>query len=93
MKKGSGARSLLQYAADRFDLPAEVLAGAPKLTLTGAGRLHIENHRGILEYGQNLITVNAGQMILKIMGSKLELVSMSAEELLITGHIAGIDLE
>jgi len=93
MKRGSGAKNAMQYAADRFDLPAEVMAGAPKLTLTGWNRLHIENHRGILEYGQNLIIVNAGQMILKISGSGLELVSMSAEELLITGRMTGIDLE
>ena len=92
MKKKSGAKSVMQYAADRFDLPAEVLAGAPKLTLTGGSRLHIENHRGILEYGRDIIIVNAGQTILKIMGSGLEILSMSAEELLITGRITGIDL-
>ena len=79
--------------ADFFNLPAEVLAGMPKITLTGDNRLHIENHRGLIEYSSNLIAISAGRLMLTVKGGGLELVSMNSEQLLITGKITGIDLE
>jgi sporulation protein YqfC len=78
-----------ECAAERFDILA--LPGAPRLTLIGSGRLHIERHRGILEYGGEYISVNCGRQILGIFGGALELKSMSAEELLITGDISRIE--
>lgn len=93
MKTDKDKKRLLDRAVDTFDLPGEVLAGMPKLTVTGNRRLHIECHKGILEYDGGLITVNGGTVIVKIRGEGIEICSMSAEELLIKGLIAGIDFE
>ena len=38
----------LERTAEMFDLPADALAGLPKLELVGDGELRLENHRGIL---------------------------------------------
>ncbi|MDR1065713.1 MAG: YabP/YqfC family sporulation protein [Oscillospiraceae bacterium] len=86
MDKAIGAAA---RAAERFDIPAPL--GAPRLTLTGARRLHIERHRGILEYGTEFISVNCGKKVLGVYGASLELASMSAGELLIIGDIHRID--
>lgn len=93
MQTDKDKKRLLDRAVDTFDLPGEVLAGMPKLTVTGNRRLHIECHKGILEYDGNLISVNGGTVIIKIRGEGIEICSMSAEELLIKGFIAGIDFE
>ena len=81
----------LERAAETFDLPADALAGLPKLELVGDGELRVENHKGILAYGTEEIHISGGKMILKVRGADLELRSMNAGELLITGLITGID--
>ena len=40
-----------ERTAEVFDLPADALAGLPKLELVGDQELWVENHRGILSYG------------------------------------------
>lgn len=82
---------MLERAVDTFDLPGEVLIGMPKLTITGNRRLHIECHKGILEYDRCLIIVNGGSVLVKIRGEDLEICSMSAEELLIMGFVVSVE--
>jgi len=93
MNTDSNKKSLLDRAIETFDLPGEVLAGLPKLTVTGNRKLHIECHKGILEYDGSLIAVNGGAVILKIRGDGLDIISMSAQEILIRGFFSSIEFE
>jgi sporulation protein YqfC len=86
-------KSIVDRAVDAFDLPGEVLAGLPKLTVTGNRRIHIECHKGIIEYDRSLIAVNGGAVLVKIRGENLEIVSMSAEEILIKGLVVSVEFE
>lgn len=78
---------------ERFDLPAETAAGAPKITVTGRGRVVIENHRGLLEYSGTLIEVGAGHGCVRVRGEGLLLRAMDSEVLIISGNVFGVDLE
>ena len=82
----------LERAAETFDLPADALAGLPKVELVGDGELRVENHKGILAYGQEEIHVSGGVFLIKIAGQELELRAMTGIELLITGKISQITL-
>ncbi len=93
LKADNSKKSILDRAVDAFDLPGEVLAGMPKLTVTGNTRAYIECHKGILEYSASLIVINGGSVIITIRGDGLDICSMSAEEILIKGFIAGIDFD
>ena len=93
MKERNRRQRALARTAELFDLPGEALAGMPRITLTGNRRVHIDCHRGILEYTNELIAVNGGAVILKIHGERLDIASMSAEELLITGDVQRLELE
>jgi sporulation protein YqfC len=90
---GKTKKSIIDRAVDAFDLPGEVLAGLPKLTITGNRRIHIECHKGIVEYDGSLIAVNGGAILVKVRGEELEIVSMSAEEILIKGLVATVEFE
>ena len=85
-------REYLARMAELFDLPADALAGLPKVELVGDRELRIENHRGILAYGSDEIHISGGKLIVKVRGTNLELRAMNAVELLITGDITGVDL-
>lgn len=52
----------------------------------------MENHKGILAYGADEIHVSGGKLVVKVHGTGLELRSMNASQLLITGDIHGVDL-
>ena len=83
----------LERTAEVLDIPAEALAGLPKLELVGDGELRLENHKGILAYGSEEIHVSTGVFLVKITGQGLELRAMTGLELLITGVIRQITLE
>ena len=79
--------------AGRLDLPAETVAGVPKLTVTGRRRALIENHRGLLQYSRDRIEVDGGRVRLRIRGANLQLVAMDRSDLLISGVILSAEFE
>ena len=93
MERKQRRPGLLERTAELFDLPADALAGLPKLELVGDKELRLENHRGILAYGAEEIHISGGVFLVKIAGQDLELRAMTGLELLITGRIRQITLE
>lgn len=84
--------TFMERTAQMLDLPADILAGLPRLELIGDSELRIEQHKGILAYGEEEIHVSGGQFIFKIQGHRLNLRAMTGVELLITGQIETIKL-
>ena len=92
MDKKPRRSGLLEKTAEALDLPGEIVAGLPHIELTGSHELRMENHKGILAYGADEIHVSGGKLVVKVHGTGLELRSMNASQLLITGDIHGVDL-
>ena len=86
-KEGGG----LSTVAELFDLPADVVAGLPRLELIGSRQLYLEHHTGILAYSQDQVDANTSAGVLRIRGSDLTLLAMTAGELRIGGHIAAVE--
>ena len=84
--------SVLERTAQVFDLPGDLVAGLPRMELVGDRELRMENHKGILAYGTEEIHISGGSYIVKVTGEALELRAMTGLELLITGHITGVQL-
>ncbi len=85
--------SLLERTAELFDLPGDVVAGLPKVEIIGSREIHMENHKGILAYGTEEICISGGKLIVKVKGEGLELRSMNAKALCITGTVLSVELE
>jgi len=88
--KGQRDKGFRERMAELFDLPGEVVAGLSSITLTGDSRVYIDRHNGILEYGDRRILLRCGKRITVVEGSGLEILAMSARELIITGKISGV---
>lgn len=84
--------SLLVRASRAFDVPADVVAGQPRIELIGSGELRMEQHRGILAYGPEEIHISGGKLVVRVKGRGLELRAMTPTELLITGEISAVEL-
>lgn len=87
-----GKDGLLIRASRMFDLPADAVAGLPRIELIGSQELRMEQHRGILAYGPEEIHISGGRMVVRVKGKELELRAMDPTELLITGEISSVEL-
>ena len=85
-------KALREEIADRLNLPAGA-AGVVRVTLMGARRALIEDHRGIASYSRERVEINAGAHRVCIDGEGLELEAMDREALLVTGRILSVELE
>ena len=90
MKRRKGAAFIAKTAA-LFDVPGEPALGFPRVTITGTSRAHIENHRGLLEYGEEQITVNAAGMMIRLRGERMEIAAMTDLELVVTGTVLSVE--
>lgn len=86
-----GKDGLLARASRMFDLPADAVAGLPRVEVVGDGELRMAPHRGILAYGPEEIHISGGGLVVLVRGSGLELRAMTPEELLITGEIRAVE--
>lgn len=82
---------LLERAAKLFDLPADAVAGVPRIEIVGDGELRMGPHRGILAYGPEEIHISGGNLVVRVQGQGLELRAMTPSELLITGRLHGVE--
>ena len=64
----------------------------PNLELLGDRQLFLTRHRGILSYSDTAIDVNCGELLVRVRGRGLELLSMTAEEMRIGGVISSVEL-
>ena len=75
-----------------FKLPAELVPGVPRVTLSGGSEVLIENHGGLKSYISDLIEVRGRNMLLQIRGEDLELVAMTKADIVIRGIIVALEL-
>lgn len=73
--------------AETFELPKEIMLDLPRVTLVGNVQLSVQNHRGIVEYTDQVIRVSITGGELLVRGEKLWIKSVFCEEILIQGTI------
>ncbi len=77
----------MQRLTETMDLPAEPLPGLPVVELSGENRVLIEHHQGVTGYGKEIICVRVkyGQVVIE--GKCLEIIRMTASQMVISGSI------
>lgn len=91
MERKRKENGVLDSVAELFDLPADIVAGLPRLEMVGNRQLYIEHHLGILSYSQERIDVNTTGGVLRVNGERMTLLAMTAEELRIGGQIGTVE--
>ncbi len=81
-----------RLGAARFGLPPEVMPGVPRLTLSGAGEVLIENHGGLKSYSRDTVEVRGKNYTLRIRGEDLSLDGMTQTEIYLSGLVASVEL-
>lgn len=74
-----------------LDLPEDLFLGYANIYLSGNREIYISNHRGIMSYGQEEITVLTKEYQLQIKGKALDISSYTKDELTIKGYIHSLE--
>ena len=82
----------VENIVDAADLQDEPIPGMPLVEIAGDGRVLIESHKGVVEYGSNMIRVKVKYGHVCICGSGLELRRMTRGQLIICGRIDAVQL-
>lgn len=83
-------REAIKVMADLLEIPRDLVLDLPKLTVVGRSEIHLENHRGIIEYSLNRVRVNLARGYLELEGSDFEIKALLPDEMVITGEIRSI---
>ncbi|MCF6461793.1 sporulation protein YqfC [Clostridium sp. Cult1] len=78
--------------SEALELPKDVVLDLPKITMIGNIQLNISNHKGIVEYTQEILRINSNIGIIKITGKNMELKTILSEEIIIKGNIEKIEI-
>ena len=70
----------------------EALPGIPLVEIAGDGRVLIECHCGVMEYGTERIRVRVRYGEICVLGTGMELALMRRQSLVITGKISAVQL-
>ena len=94
MKKRNIFSSELKESVVRaFDLPPDLAYGSVLVSVTGQSGLLIENYRGILEYKEEHIRIQAKDCRILVVGKRLKIEYYTNEERKINGLIEQIIYE
>lgn len=88
MKKNS----IFDKVAIAVDLPGEAIPGQPLIEIAGERRVLIENHHGVVQYGEGEICLRVSYGYVKVVGCGLHLLRMTRQQVIISGRIDGIEL-
>ena len=79
-------------AMERLDLPGQLAADVPQMQLTGKNDFYMLGHKGVLSYSTELIEISGGSILVRVVGSRLQLLAMTEEELRIGGAVDRVEL-
>ena len=81
---------LLENVLEKSELPDVTL---PMIRACGNREICIDGCRGILEYSEDRIRLNAGRIVIILTGNRLELTVYSEIETVICGQIFSVEFE
>jgi len=76
-----------------FELPPEVIIDAPLIMIAGKQNLHIENHKGISFYKDDLLKIRIREGFLVVQGNNLMIKEINRDYIQISGKMQGFFYE
>ena len=85
------SEKIIDSISRSLDIPADAVFGCAHIELSGNREAIVEGCCGVLEYGDNFISLNTGKQTVRICGCDLTIVSMQNGQAIIKGIITGLD--
>lgn len=72
-------------------ISGDILSGEPKIVITGDYLVEIYNHKGIVDLSEEQIQVNTRKCIYKIHGINLMILTVTDDELVVSGSVISVE--
>ncbi|NLP27359.1 MAG: sporulation protein YqfC [Clostridiales bacterium] len=79
--------------ADQLDLPRDIMLNIPKISIIGNNEITIENHKGIVFFGDKEVRVNSNVGLISIIGEEFEILYLGGSTMTISGKFKTINYE
>ncbi|NLZ48414.1 MAG: sporulation protein YqfC [Clostridiales bacterium] len=79
--------------ANQLDLPRDVMLNIPKISVTGNNEITIENHKGIVFFGDKEVRINSNVGLISILGEEFEILFLGGSTITISGKFKTINYE
>lgn len=73
-----------------LELPKDIILDLPRINIIGNLEIGIENHKGIIEYSEEMIRVRFKGGAIRILGQSLLIKTITKEAIIICGKINSI---
>ncbi len=84
-------KTIKEKVADLFALPKNAGGISTVINITDMREVIVDGYSGIIDYGENIITLSTPKYIIKIDGADLEMKEVTAEYIMIKGHIKSVE--
>lgn len=86
-------KSVKQNVVESLELPKDLVYGMSIVTVTGRREVLIENYKGILEYNEEYIKIQAKNAKLTVYGKQLKIEYYTNEDMKVVGFVKSIEYE
>ena len=83
--------SVLERTEKALELPKGVFTSAPYIECMGNREIAIEGIKGVLEYDEDMVRLNGGQMMIRILGRDLNIKCYTPQSVVVEGTVLTID--
>lgn len=89
-KNNKNKKTAREKFGEMLDMPVDIVKDYYRMTVVGNESILLENHRGIMEYEENVIRFNNN---VNVFGSDLKIEEITDDDILVTGSIKNIEFE
>ena len=93
MKKSRLKDAIASFAGDLFEAPSDDFSSGWSVTVTDGAEAYVRGCRGILSYGEDEIAIDAGDVLIRVGGSGLDIVRYAEREIVVRGRVASFSAE
>ncbi|NBI29369.1 sporulation protein YqfC [Chengkuizengella marina] len=79
-----------KFTANVLDLPKDVIFDLPRITMIGNMQLYVENHKGVIQFTSDTLTLKLDVGKLEIIGKDLVIRAILTEEVFIEGVVEDV---
>lgn len=79
--------------AQKLGLPIDVVLDIPKIMITGDEEITIENHKGIVTFGEEEIKLRSNSGTISLKGRGLEILFIGGSTIILGGKFKGVNYE
>jgi sporulation protein YqfC len=74
----------------KLDLPREMILDLPKVTIISNSEFSIENHKGVIYFGESEIRIRTSIGIVNILGSNFEIIFVGGSTIALSGKFKSV---